>query len=84
MQKQINYFFNADIGFDKEAVLIAPLPDAAESKLEVLKSNLLKYPEIKKISFETSSPMADWRVGNENKLSDHGKGFIQGQFENYR
>ncbi len=64
MQKQIHYFFNADVGFDKEAVLIAPLPDAASSKLEVLKLNLLKYPEIKKISFESTSPMADWSVTN--------------------
>ena len=65
MHKQINFFLNTDIGFNKEAVLIAPLPDAAPNKLEVLKSDLLKYPEIKKISYETSSPMADWRVGNE-------------------
>jgi ABC-type antimicrobial peptide transport system permease subunit len=64
MQKQIHYFFNADLGFDKDAILIAPLPDAASSKLEVLKSNLLKYPEIKKISFESTSPMADWNVTN--------------------
>ena len=64
MQKQIHYFFNADVGFDKEAVLIAPLPDEASGKLDVLKSNLLKYPEIKKISFESTSPMADWNVTN--------------------
>jgi ABC-type antimicrobial peptide transport system permease subunit len=64
MQKQIHYFFTADVGFDKEAVLVAPLPDATPSKLEVLKSDLLKYPEIKKISFESTSPMADWSVTN--------------------
>ncbi|QGY44666.1 FtsX-like permease family protein [Maribellus comscasis] len=64
MQKQIHYFLNADLGFDKEAVLIAPLPDATPSKLDVLRSNLLKYPEIKKISFESTSPMADWSVSN--------------------
>ncbi|MBN1986824.1 MAG: ABC transporter permease [Prolixibacteraceae bacterium] len=64
MQKQINYFFNTDLGFNKEAVLIAPLPETTTNKLEVLKSNLLKYPEIKKISFESTSPMADWRVSN--------------------
>ncbi|WP_372950038.1 ABC transporter permease [Mariniphaga sp.] len=64
MQKQIQYFFNVDVGFDKAAVLIVPLPDAASSKLDVLKSKLLKYPEIKKISFESTSPMADWSVTN--------------------
>ncbi len=64
MQKQINYFFTTDLGFNKEAVLIAPLPEATTNKLEVLKSNLLNYPEIKKVSYETRSPMADWKVGN--------------------
>ncbi len=64
MQKQINYFFKADIGFDKEAVLIIPLPDANTNKLAVLKSDLSKYADIKKISFESTSPMADWRVSN--------------------
>ena len=64
MQKQINYFFNTDLGFNKEAVLIAPLPETNANKLEVLKSNLLKYPEIKNVSFEASSPMANWRVSN--------------------
>ena len=65
MHKQINYFMNTDLGFNKEAVLIAPLPDATSNKLEILKSDLLKYPEVKKVTFETRSPMADWRVGNE-------------------
>ena len=64
MQKQINYFFKADIGFDREAVLIIPLPDANTTKLAVLKSDLSKYADIKKISFESTSPMADWRVSN--------------------
>jgi len=64
MQKQINYFFTADLGFNKEAVLIAPLPQTTTNKLEVLKSNLLKSPEIKNITFEAAGPMADWRVSN--------------------
>jgi ABC-type antimicrobial peptide transport system permease subunit len=64
MQKQINYFLNTDLGFNKETVLIAPLPEATANKLEVLKSNLLKYPDIKNVSFEASSPMANWRVSN--------------------
>ncbi len=64
MQKQIHYFFNADIGFDKEAVLITPIPEVKKSKLELLKSNLLKYPDIKAVSYESTSPMADWNVSN--------------------
>ncbi len=64
MKKQMNYFFSKDLGFDKNAILIATLPDANPNNLNVLKSNLLKYPEIEKVSYDTRSPMADWRVGN--------------------
>ncbi|MEZ5104571.1 MAG: FtsX-like permease family protein [Draconibacterium sp.] len=64
MQKQINYFFSADVGFNKEAILITKIPEVKKSKLELLRANLLKYPDIKKISFESTTPMADWRVSN--------------------
>lgn len=64
MQKQINYFFSAELGFNKEAILITRIPEVKKSKLELLRANLLKYPDIKKISFESTSPMADWRVSN--------------------
>lgn len=64
MQKQINYFFSADLGFNKEAILITKIPEVKQSKLELIRANLLKYPDIKQISFESNSPMADWRVSN--------------------
>ena len=64
MQKQINYFLSADIGFNKEAILITKIPEVKRSKLELLRANLLRYPDIKKISFESATPMADWRVSN--------------------
>ena len=64
MKKQMNYFFSKDLGFSKDAILTAALPDANPNNLEVLKSNLLQYPEIENVSFNTRSPMADWKVGN--------------------
>ncbi|RIH66371.1 ABC transporter permease [Mariniphaga sediminis] len=64
MQKQIKYFFSADIGFNKEAILITKIPEVEKSKLELLRANLLKYPDIKQVSFESTSPMADWKVSN--------------------
>jgi len=64
MHKQIRYFLNSDPGFNKEAILIVPLPDASPDKLAVLKTELLNNPEIEKVSYETRSPMADYRVGN--------------------
>jgi len=64
MHRQIMYFLKSDPGFNKEAILVVPLPDASTEKLAVLKSELLNNPDIEKVSYETRSPMADWRVGN--------------------
>ncbi|MBN1822231.1 MAG: ABC transporter permease, partial [Prolixibacteraceae bacterium] len=64
MHKQMQFFLNKDLGFSKEAILLAPLPDASTNKLEALKSNLLKNSDVEQVSFATRSPLADWRVGN--------------------
>jgi ABC-type antimicrobial peptide transport system permease subunit len=64
MNRQLNYLLNKDLGFNKEAILLAPLPDANDDKLELLKANLLEYPEIELVSFGTRSPLADWKVNN--------------------
>lgn len=64
MSRQLNYFLNKDLGFDKEAILLAPLPDSNKDKLPLLKAKLLKYPGIEMVSFGTRSPLADWRVNN--------------------
>ncbi|NOR88063.1 MAG: FtsX-like permease family protein [Bacteroidales bacterium] len=64
MNRQINYFSNKDLGFNKEAILLATLPDSDKGKLELLKAKLLNYPEIEMVSFGTRSPLANWRVNN--------------------
>jgi len=64
MNRQLNYFLSKDLGFDKEAILLATLPDSNEDKLKLLKTKLLNYPKIEMVSFGTRSPLADWRVNN--------------------
>jgi ABC-type antimicrobial peptide transport system permease subunit len=64
MQKQMNYFSNKDLGFNKDAILISTLPNANTNKLQLLKSNLLQYPDIEVVSYATRSPLAEWRVDN--------------------
>jgi ABC-type antimicrobial peptide transport system permease subunit len=64
MARQLNYFMTKDLGFSKEAILLVKLPEANKDKLPLLKENLLKYPEIEKVSLGTRSPLADWRVSN--------------------
>jgi ABC-type antimicrobial peptide transport system permease subunit len=64
MNKQLKYFLNKDLGFNKEAILLVPLPESNKDKLPLLKEKLLKYPEIEMVSFGTRSPLADWKVNN--------------------
>ena len=64
MNRQLNYFLNKDLGFNKESILLATLPDSNKDKLELLKAKLLKYPEIEMVSFGARSPMADWKVNS--------------------
>lgn len=62
MNRQLNYVLNKDLGFEKEAILLANLPDANKDKLELLKAKLLEFPEIEMLSFGTRSPMSDWKA----------------------
>ena len=64
MNQQLKYFSNKDLGFNKEAILLANLPNSNKDKLELLKSKLLNYPGIEMVSFGTRSPLADWKVSN--------------------
>ena len=64
MNKQMNYFLNKDLGFNKEAIVLATLPNSDEDKLELIKTKLLKHPEIEMISYGTRSPLADWKVNS--------------------
>jgi predicted permease len=54
---QMNYFKNAQMGFDKEAVVYVPVPNDSISltKMAALKTELLQQPEIKSVSFSTFS-----------------------------
>lgn len=64
MNQQLIYFLNKDLGFNKESILLATLPDSNKANRELLKAKLLKYSEIEMVSFGTRSPLADWKVNN--------------------
>ena len=64
MNRQLYYFLNKDLGFNKESILIATLPNSNKAKLQLLKTNLLKNPAIEMVSYGTRSPLANWKVSN--------------------
>jgi putative ABC transport system permease protein len=61
---QMNFFQNASVGFDNDAIVMVPLPNdsARQSKLNTLKTQLLQQAGIKNVSISSFSPMdqASW------------------------
>ena len=53
---QVRYLKTADLGFDKNAIIMVPIPDNAKSKTDYLRNQLLANPAIKNISFCYMAP----------------------------
>lgn len=75
---QMNFFQNTTIGFDKDAVVMLPMPNdsARLSKMDALKAQLLQEAGVKNVSFSAFSPMdkagwdSDFKFDNALKKSD--------------
>ncbi len=80
---QMNFFQNASMGFDKDAIVTVPMANdsARLSKMEVLKTELLQQAGIKNVSISTFSPMdnagwdGDFKFDNATKKSDFNPDF---------
>ena len=74
---QTNYFKTADLGFNKEAVVMVPVPRADKSELIYLRNQLLNRPDIKDASFCFRPPAsAMYKAGSIS--------FDSRSWENYR
>lgn len=75
---QMNFFNNAPMGFDKDAIVTVPVPNDSISltKLAALKDQLLQQTGIKYVSFSAFSPaddshwQSDFKFDNSTKNSD--------------
>ena len=69
---QMNYFNNASLGFNKAAIINVDIPgdSASHAKLDNLRSDLLKDPDIKGVSLSFAPPSSgnDW---NSDLKFDH-------------
>ena len=81
MHKQMNYFLNKDLGFNKDAIIMSNLPGVDANKLQLLKSNLLSYPGIEKVSYGTNSPLASWKINNAINYPTLEKDMYYGNFK---
>lgn len=76
--KQMNYFQNASLGYDKEAILTVPIPadSMGRSKIDALKARLLQRSEIKNVSFSFAPPSnagnwySDFKFNNSSKNTE--------------
>ncbi len=80
---QMNFFQNASMGFDKDAIVMVPLANdsARLSKMDVLRTQLLQQTGIKNVSISSFSPMdeaswdGDFKFDNAVKKSDFNPDF---------
>ncbi|MEP1095794.1 MAG: FtsX-like permease family protein [Cyclobacteriaceae bacterium] len=61
---QMDYFLTKDLGFNDDSIIVVKLPESDSLKLPILKNNLLSHPQIEKVSFSTTGPLASWKVNN--------------------
>jgi predicted permease len=59
--RQMNYFSQASMGFDKDAVITVPLPSdsAGNSRIDYLRNSLAAMPGIKQVSFNDNPPATE-------------------------
>ncbi len=71
----MNYFQNASVGFDKDAIITVPMADngGRMSKMDALKYQLLQQTGIKKCDISAFSPMDKARLGRRLKFDNASK-----------
>jgi putative ABC transport system permease protein len=67
---QVRYLKIANLGFDKNAVLMLPLPHNDKSKTDYLRNQLLANPAIKNISFCYRAPASSSTKGGSIKFDN--------------
>jgi len=67
INRQLAFFRNADLGFEKSAIITTGLPENKPEKLSTLRHRLMESPHIKEVSFSLNSASAEtnWMQGIE-------------------
>ncbi|KAA6436990.1 FtsX-like permease family protein [Dyadobacter flavalbus] len=69
---QLNFFRNADPGFNQNAVITIPLPasDSTQQVRSLLKNSLLHFPDIKTVSYQYEAPMSTMGYGGSVRFDN--------------
>lgn len=62
---QMKYFENQDLGFTKSSIITFPLPTNEQEKLNTMKSEILRFPGVEKISYNFASPLNESNIGSD-------------------
>lgn len=57
--RQMDYMKQASLGFQKDAIVMLPVPHPEQSKMEALRQKLLQLPGVQKLSFGFDAPAGD-------------------------
>lgn len=73
--RQMNFINNMDLGFDKDAIIIVPIPKDTLStqKLQYIRQELLNNPSIKHVSFSSSSPFSEANLQSKFQFDQRSK-----------
>jgi putative ABC transport system permease protein len=71
--KQIRYFYETDLGFDKKAIVTVNMPDRGNGVLrERFRQQLFEHPEVKDVAFALTTPASNgnwwWRTIHHRNL----------------
>jgi putative ABC transport system permease protein len=67
INQQLSLFQNADLGFNKNAIITTGLPDNSPAKLRTLRNQLTDIPQVRNVSFSLNSASSEsnWMQGME-------------------
>lgn len=82
ISKQVNYFFNKDLGYNKESVVSVRVPrdwsPAGLAKMEIIRNEFVRLKEVSKVSISYDIPNGN--PGNSNALYKMGQDSTQAVF----
>lgn len=72
IKQQLSLFQNADMGFNKNAIITVGLPDNKPEKLAALRNQLMQTAQVQDVSFSLNSASAEsnWMTGIEYRKGD--------------
>lgn len=70
MVLQVHYLKSTDIGFNRESVVLLPLPDSSQLKKDLLQQEFEKIPQITSFTFCFKPPSSESNFGGSVKFDD--------------